>query len=260
MPGFGIRMRRVLLVAVMTGLAIARHGRAQDGGQPTVAEQYLFRAANAERAAMGLGEVRWDVALYSAANAHAYEMARRQNISHQYAGEPELAERGKRAGVRFSRISENVAEAPNAVEIHSAWMNSSGHRENLLDPAVTAVGIRVVQRNGELYAVEDFARVVEQLTTEEQERRVAALVENTGGIETLPTLDARRTCEMRTGYAGGRRPYFVMRFTAAELTRLPEQLRERLTSGRFEQAAVGACRAREGAPFASYSLAVLLYP
>ena len=241
-------------------LSAVSRGHAQEGVQASVAEQYLFRAANAERAAAGLSEVRWDGALYSAANAHAYEMARRQNISHQYAGEPELAERGKRAGLRFSRISENVAQAPDAVEIHSAWMSSSGHRENLLDPSVTSVGIRVVQRDGELYAVEDFARVVEKLSAEEQERRVAALVEGTGAIETLPTLDARRTCEMRTGYAGDRRPYFVMRFTATDLNRLPEQLRERLARGRYEQAAVGACRARGSEPFASYNLAVLLYP
>lgn len=254
-------MRRLaLLVLGLAFAATARGGSSQSPSQPSIAEQYLFQAANAERAALGLAPVRWNDELYSAADAHAFEMARRQNISHQYAGEPELAERGKRAGVRFSRISENVAEAPNAVEIHSAWMHSEGHRENLLDPTVTAVGIRVLQRDGELYAVEDFAHVVETLSADEQERRVTALVENVSGLEALSTTDARRTCRMETGYAGGRRPYFVMRFTASDLTRLPQQLQERLASRRYQQVAVGACSVRSVQPFTSYNIAVLLYP
>src|ERR1700742_3316719 len=132
----------------------------------SVSEQYLFQAANAERAQRGLPALRWDAALYRAAQRHAQEMAERQSISHQYPGEPELADRGKNAGARFSVISENVAEAGTAVRIHDAWMNSPGHRENLLDPRVDAVGISVRSRNGQLYAVQDFERKVESLTLE----------------------------------------------------------------------------------------------
>jgi uncharacterized protein YkwD len=239
-----------------------RSNAAQTGGpaQISVSEQYLFEAANAERAQRGIGELHWDNSLYHAAQAHAQEMASRESISHQYAGEPELADRGHRAGAHFSRIAENVAEAPTAVSIHDAWMQSPGHRENLLDPQVTDVGISVLRRNGQLYAVEDFDRKVEQLSFDEQEQAVAGLVAAAGRLDVLPSSgDSRRTCSMETGYAGQRQPGFVMRFTASDLTRIPEQLRAKIASGRYRQAAVGACASSSQESFTSYSLAVMLY-
>ena len=251
-------MRVVRLVCVFALLLSAMGLRA--GAQRTVSEQYLFQAANAERLQRGLQPLRWDPSLYRAAGNHAREMAERQSISHQYPGEMELTERGKLAGARFSTIAENVAMAPTAVVIHDAWMKSPHHRENLLDPAVDSVGISVLQRNGELYAVEDFDRSVERLTLDEQESQVAELVQRVAQVSVASSDDARQTCRMRSGYAGHRQPWFVMRYTAGDLTRLPEQLTEKLASGRFHQAVIGACQARERQPFTAFSIAVLLYP
>jgi hypothetical protein len=229
--------------------------------QSSVAEQYLFSAANAERVQRGLPSLRWDAALYRAAQGHAQEMAARASISHQYPGEPELADRGRRAGARFSEIAENVAEAPTAVRIHDAWMNSPGHRANLLDPHVDSVGISVLRRDGQLYAVQDFGRTVAALSFSEQETKVSSLLLSAAPLELLPTSDdVRRTCSMETGYAGARRPWFVMRYTAGDLTRLPDALKTELSTGKFHQAAVGACSPRGSQPFTAFNIAVLLYP
>jgi hypothetical protein len=243
-------------------LVLAAGAAAQKTASPpvTVSEQYLFQSANAERAQRGLPELRWDAALFRAAGNHVHEMAVRQSISHQYEGEPELSERGRLAGARFSTIAENVAMAPTAVRIHDAWMHSEGHRANLLDPNVDSVGISVVQRNGELYAVEDFERSVENLSFDEQEQRVGELLAAAGKVNLLPAEDARQTCQMESGYAGERRPYFVMRFTAGDLTRLPEPLKVKMASGRFHQAAVGACAVKGKQAFTAFNVAVLLYP
>lgn len=231
------------------------------GAPATVSEQYLFAAANAERAQRGLGALRWDAALYQAAEFHAREMAARRSISHQYAGEPELAARAQRAGARFSVVAENVAEAPTAVRIHDAWMASEGHRANLLDPRVNAVGIRVVSRDGELYAVEDFSHTVESLSLEEQESAVMKLLAGQSKLTMLPTTDdARRTCTMETGYVGARKPWFVMRYTTADLGRLPDELKTQMAAGRYHQAQVGACAPSEETGFSSYRLAVMLFP
>jgi len=73
------------------------------------------------------------------------------------------------------------------------------------------------------------------------------------------TEAARRSCTMQTGYAGERRPWFVMRYTASDLSHLPEQLSARLSTGRFTQAAVGACADRKS-NFSGYRIAVLLFP
>src|SRR6201999_979649 len=109
--------------------------------------------------------------------------------------------RGKSAGARFSMIAENVAEAQTAVRIHYAWMNSPGHRANLLDPHVDAVGISVRGRNGQLYAVEDFERSVESLTLEQQEQTVARLIAAAGPVTIVPAADdGRQTCAQSTGF------------------------------------------------------------
>jgi hypothetical protein len=229
--------------------------------QTSPAEQYLLSAVNAERAQRHLRPVRWDAALYRAATFHANEMAAHQTISHQFSGEPELSTRGARAGAHFSVISENVAMAPNAVDIHDMWMKSPHHRDNILDASVNHIAIRVLRRGGELYAVEDFDHVVEELSLDQQEEQIATLVQSTAEVTVLPlTADARRTCEMSSGYAGQRRPYFVMRFTAGELNRLPDNLVNKLTSGRYRAAAVGACPSSGRDNFSSYNVAVLLYP
>jgi hypothetical protein len=246
------------LGAVLLGLPLG--ASAASPSRPSVAEQYLFAAVNAERTQRGLPALRWDDALYEAARPHAAAMAARSTISHQFPGEPDLASRGRSAGVRFSRIAENVAEAATAVEIHTAWMNSPGHRANILDEKLNAVGIRVVRRDGQLYAVQDFSRTVDTLTIEEQERTVASLVQAEAEIPVrTASEEARRTCEMPSGYAG-RQPGFVMRFTASELNGLPQPLRSRLASGRYREAAVGACPLRDEDKFTAFSIAVLLYP
>jgi hypothetical protein len=188
-------------------------------------------------------------------------MAARASISHQYAGEPELAERGRRAGARFSMIAENVAEAPTAVRIHDAWMNSPGHKANLLEPKSDSVGISVLQRDGQLYAVEDFGRTVATLSLTQQENAVASLLSSAAPVTVLPTTDeVRRTCGMDSGYAGSRRPYFVMRYTAGDLTRLPDTLKTELATGKYHEAAVGACTPHGSQTFSMFNIAVLLYP
>jgi hypothetical protein len=190
-------------------------------------------------------------------------MAAHAGISHQFPGEPNLSVRGANAGAHFSLITENVAEAPDSTMIHDLWMHSKGHRENLLDPNVDSIGISVVVRNHQFFAVEDFAHTVKSLSFSEQEKTVATLLEESGvqiGVKGISVEDARRTCSMSTGYAGPRKPWFIMRYTAGHLTELPSQLQSRLNSGRYHEAAVGACTSTDSGPFTAYNIAVLLYP
>ena len=147
------------------------------------------------------------------------EMMLRASISHRYAGEPELGERAEAAGTRFSVVAENVAEAPSAELIHLGWMRSEHHRDNLLDPRLDRIAISVLERGGELYAVEDFDRSVAVLSFAEQERAVAGLLQAAAIVRVgSGTEQARQTCALETGFAGQRRPWFGMRFTASALT------------------------------------------
>ena len=186
-------------------------------------------------------------------------MAARGRISHQFEEEMELSERGALAGSSFSLIAENVAEAPLATDIHSAWMESEGHRENLLDPEVDSVGISVVVRHGQMYAVEDFARVTAPLTHGQQESIVVKLLQASGLSVRAGADDVRQTCAMETGYSGARRPDFVLRYNSSTLERLPDELGKVLGGGRYRSAELGACDDKDSYPFVGYRMAILLY-
>lgn len=262
------RQQKLLRLALSATCGLLFCASAVAGGaspeQGSIAEQYLLAAANQERAARGLQPLHRDAALAHAAAQHARQMAEHGGISHQFAGEPELTSRGATAGAAFTLIEENVAEAPSAGQIHDLWMHSDHHRENMLNPSIDAAGISVVERGGELYAVEDFARSTRSLGYAEQEAAIAALVRRQGhiAIESAGSdiAAARETCSRDSGYAGTRKPWFVMRFTASSLDRLPDQLSARLASGKYRQAVVGACAGDARSPFTSYNIAVLLYP
>jgi uncharacterized protein YkwD len=220
----------------------------------------LFNAANRERTQQNTPPLRWDPSLAQAAAYHANQMASRGTISHQFAGEPDLSARGASAGVHFSLISENVAEAPTAQRVHTAWMQSEGHRTNILDPKVDSIGIAVVVRNGQRFAVQDFARTTQSLTLEQQEATVGAQLDN-AGLNLMPNnRDARNTCATSAGFKGQNQPGFIMRYTSANLDTLPDQLALRLKTGHYHQAAVGACTQNGKGPFTTYSIAILLYP
>jgi uncharacterized protein YkwD len=226
----------------------------------TVAEQYLFAAANEARANQGLAPLRFDPVLAEAALSHAREMASHNAISHQFDGEPELGVRAANVGAHFSEIAENVGEAPTSPIIHDLWMHSPHHRANLLDPNVDSIGIAIVSRNNQLYAVEDFASTVQTLTLNQQEKTVASVLAKTGLKVGQTTEDARQTCTMSTGYAGSRQPWFIMRYTASSLDAIPSQLKTKLSTGKYHQAVVGACPAQHTGSFTAYNIAVLLYP
>lgn len=229
-----------------------------EGGQ-YVAEQFLLTAANQERAALGIQPLRLDASLSHASALHAAQMADHEDISHQFTGEPNLEDRGANAGVRFSMIAENVGEAPTSIIIHNLWMNSPAHRANLLDPEVNTVGIAVIERDGEFYAVEDFANTVEPLTFAEQENTVARTLVRAGVPVADGTADARMTCAMQSGYVGAR-PASILRYTVSTLTDLPALLKARAGSGKYRQALVGACADTRKTAFTAYNIAVLLYP
>lgn len=268
------RLRGALVLSTMavTSLPMLAAGAA---GTPTgmvpppsanVAEQYLLNAANNARADRGLPPLRLDTTLSQAARYHALQMASHRDISHQFAGEPDLMQRGSQAGVRFSLITENVAESPDSSIVHDLWMRSAGHRENLLDPEVDAIGIAVVSRGNRFYAVEDFASTVASLSVEEQEQTVAEVLARAGvavgsSLATSTVEDARKTCSLESGYAGTQnKPWYIVRYTADHLDQLPSMLTRRISAGRFRKAVVGACADPGAGAFSDYNIAVLLYP
>ena len=248
-----------LLVGLL-GLSVA--AQQGTGPQPAKAEQ-LFALANSTRAQEGRGRLVWDQALADAAMKHCMRMAAEGPISHRYNGEPDLATRSADAGAHFSLIEENIAVGSYPGSIHQGWLDSPGHRANLLNPDIDRIGIAVVAAQGVLYAVADYARAVPVLTQSQVEAQVGSLVRAQGISLVRDPADARAACRLDKGLptlAGVNTPEFVMRWQDANLDQLPSRLLENLASGRYRHAAVGSCPARgaEGS-FTVYRVAVLLY-
>lgn len=226
--------------------------------QPSGPEKELFDAVNRERTAEDLPLLQWDAALAAAARQHALRMSEERLLEHQYPGEASLLERVSSAGAHFSFVAENIAVGKEPETIHMGWMHSPGHRGNILDPNVTSIGIATVERRGFLFAAQDFARAVEALSLDEQERRVAVLLAAGGFKTAIGNKDARKTCSVDNGYWGKPRTY--VRFETSDLSRLPDSVAKRLTTIQFRSAAVGACPVKAASGFTRYRVAILFFP
>jgi len=251
------------LAALVLTAAPSGHAQQRDRlPQPAKAEQ-LFALANQTRQQEGRGRLEWDQALADAAMKHCLRMAAEGPISHRYEGEPDLTARAGAAGAHFSLIEENIAVGSYPGSIHQGWLNSPGHRANLLNAEIDRIGIAVVAAQGVLFAVADYSRAVPVLTQSEVESTVARLIRAKGLALRRDPATARAACRLDHGLpaaSGGDMPHFIMRWQDANLDQLPPRLVESIASGQYRQAEVGSCPASsaEGA-FTVYRIAVLLY-
>ena len=221
-------------------------------------ERQLFESVNRERTAQGLFALQWDTALFKAARKHALLMLNLNQLEHQLPGEPGLEARFAETGARFAVIAENIAIGPDPQIIHNSWMNSPGHRKNILDARLTSIGIAVVRGPGGLYAVQDFSQLVPELSVEQQEQKVISLLTARGFRLADATSDARKTCEKDSGLAATS-ARSMMRFEATDLNRLPEDIEKKIRSGPLGKVAVGACHANGASGFSRYRIALLFF-
>lgn len=129
------------------------------------AEQKLLDLANQRRREAGAPPLRMDASLSNAARAHARLMVDRQQLSHQFDGEPRLMPRLLETGLRLDRVGENVAYNATAERAFEALMQSPPHRRNLLDPTYNSAGFAAFWKNGRIYVVQDFAHRLPAITT-----------------------------------------------------------------------------------------------
>ncbi len=135
--------RRIVLAqlgAAILGPA-ALLGQTQPGEAASLQSE-AARHLNAYRAKAGLAPLSSDAHLVKAAGAQCAIMIAHGKVGHQFGPGTAFSERMFRAGVAPGYHAENVARGQRSVaEVMQAWMNSRGHRRNMLDPQMASFGI-----------------------------------------------------------------------------------------------------------------------
>ncbi|MCL2047936.1 MAG: CAP domain-containing protein [Defluviitaleaceae bacterium] len=105
-------------------------------------EQRVLELVNAERANHGLGALQWCPSLAAAARAHSVDMYENNFMSHTGSNGSTPWDRMANAGASYGWQAENVASGQaTPEEVMHSWMNSPGHRSNILSPDYTHLGV-----------------------------------------------------------------------------------------------------------------------
>ena len=171
--------KTVIILFAMAGssCAIATSDSGCDGSAPLAAcnvttstnprgvEEQILALVNAERENAGCQPLSSSCELANAARDHNLQMANGGFFDHRGAGEPGLFDRLIAAGSAVESAGENLFMMSNSPSSSVAnqcvisWMNSDGHRRNLLSPDFDSTGVSVVYSKGECYVTEDFAKI-----------------------------------------------------------------------------------------------------
>ncbi|MGW1340146.1 CAP domain-containing protein [Kribbella sp. NPDC002412] len=112
------------------------------GGGTNAQEREVLKYTNAIREQQGCGPLRLDSALVEAAGRHASDMVRRHYMDHTNPDGRDPGDRMAAAGYRGSGWGENIAAGyDSAQKVVAAWMQSDGHRKNILNCRFTSIGI-----------------------------------------------------------------------------------------------------------------------
>jgi uncharacterized protein YkwD len=102
----------------------------------------VVRLVNLERAKVGCPALVIDESLVAAAQAHSADMAQRNYFSHSSLDGSSFVDRVRAAGFSGAPGGENIAAGyPNAAEVMAGWMDSDGHRENILRCSFRTIGV-----------------------------------------------------------------------------------------------------------------------
>ena len=125
----------------------------------TADEAKAFQLLNADRAANGLPALKLNMDLVRLAEKYGQDMINRNYFSHYNPEGQSPFDRMQQAGITYSYAGENLAINSNVTAAEKAFMNSSGHRANILNTNFTEVGVGVRTNSaGSVYVVQEFIK------------------------------------------------------------------------------------------------------
>jgi uncharacterized protein YkwD len=169
-------------------------------------EKYAHEVAdivNRERSANGLKPLKYSEKLSKAANLRANEI--QTYFSHTRPNGTSCFTAVTELGIRYRYIGENIAYGQRSPEeVMNGWMNSSGHRANILNSNVEYMGIGVAQRNGVYYWTQFFA-ASDDLEKDASEPAATTIststVQTTQPAQTTYVQTSTATCKQQDNYS-----------------------------------------------------------
>lgn len=156
------------LIAAFSGHHDSNHSSASNSGTTTTTtpsadasteEQQAVTLLNQDRAANGLPALKVNSKLTALAESYAQDMINRNFFSHYNPEGQSPFDRMSKAGIGYSYAGENLAINTSVTAAETAFMNSSGHRANILNSNYTEVGIGVKHDSkGSVYVVQEFIK------------------------------------------------------------------------------------------------------
>ena len=108
-------------------------------------EQKVLELTNAERAKQGLSPLAIDLELSKVARIKSQDMKNQNYFSHNSPTYGSPFDMMSQFGIAYSAAAENIAQGQTTPEeVVQAWMNSQGHRENIMNANYTHIGIGYV--------------------------------------------------------------------------------------------------------------------
>lgn len=128
-------------------------------------EREVWRLTNQQRAKYSLPLLSYDEGLADLARYHSRNMLQQRFFAHRDHQGFEVAQRQKRyyPNLIVCSIGENLGKFTNSAqvftpqEVVTGWMNSPDHRENLLSPEYTHLGVGLIFSGSTMYATQNFA-------------------------------------------------------------------------------------------------------
>jgi len=121
-------------------------------GQTTL-EQQMVELVNSERAKAGLPALKVDATLTKMARAKSQDMIDKGYFDHTSPTYGSPFEMMKSFGISYRTAGENIAYNSSVTSAHTALMNSSGHRANILNASFTKIGIGIVRNSRGVYYI-----------------------------------------------------------------------------------------------------------
>lgn len=161
-------------------------------------EKELWNLINKERGLHNFPLLEFSSALSGMARQHSLDMAHQEVPSHLSSSGKTLTDRLEDAGLFYVNAGENVAFSETFVAefIHKELFESREHRENILDPDFTQIGIGVIHlENKGYYVTQNFLRPLVQKSIKQVSRIILEYINKERRLAELPPLERWKEAE-----------------------------------------------------------------